>query len=91
MSGSYTRKLYDECNYKLDTKESVGPGNYRFFVGFHENELNNKYCKKNQGSTIPNTWSAVGQRTDIESKLMVLTKNTNLPHKLLQNFFVVYN
>ena len=47
MSGSYNRKLYDNCQFQLKLKESVTPGDYRLYPGQAENELNSEYCEKN--------------------------------------------
>lgn len=77
MSGSYNRKLYDNCQSNLKLRESVSPGDYMLFAGAHENELNNKLCKKNIGSTISNKWDTIGLRTDIESGLKVIVRSTN--------------
>lgn len=77
MSGSYNRKLYDNCQFNLQLKESVSPGEYKLFSGAHENDLNNEYCSKNSNSTISNVWESIGKRTDLESDLLVLKKGTN--------------
>ena len=77
MSGSYNRKLYDNCQFNLQLKESVSPGEYRLFSGAHENELNNEYCSKNTGATVSNVWNSIGQRTDVESDLLVMKRGTN--------------
>ena len=66
MSGSYNRKLYDNCQFNLQLKESVSPGEYRLFPGAHENELNNEYCSKNTNATISNSWNSIGDRTELE-------------------------
>ena len=80
MSGSYNRKLYDNCQFQLKLKESVTPGDYRLYPGQAENELNSEYCEKNIKANIPNTWSAIGYRTDIESELLYLVKGSNCVH-----------
>ena len=80
MSGSYNRKLYDGCQYELKLKESVTPNDYRLYVGAWENDLNSELCNKNEKSTIPNTWKAIGKRTDIESELLYLVKGSNCVH-----------
>ena len=77
MSGSYNRKLYDNCQFNLQLKESVSPGEYKLFSGAHENELNSEYCQKNTNATISNVWGSIGERTDLESDLLILTKGTN--------------
>ena len=77
MSGSYNRKMYDNCQINLQLKESVSPGEYKLFAGAHENELNSEYCQKNTNATISNVWSSIGERTDLESDLLVLTQGTN--------------
>ena len=77
MSGSYNRKLYDNCQFNLQLKESVSPGEYKLFSGAHENDLNNEYCSKNSNSTISNVWESIGKRTDLESDLLVLKKGSN--------------
>jgi hypothetical protein len=77
MSGSYNRKLYDNCQFNLQLKESVSPGEYRLFSGAHENELNNEFCSKNTNATISNLWSSIGDRTDVESDLNVIKRGTN--------------
>ena len=77
MSGSYNRKMYDNCQINLQLKESVSPGEYKLFAGAHENELNSEYCQKNTNATISNVWSSIGERTDLESDLLVLTRGTN--------------
>ena len=71
-SCAFLSPIGHQCNTLV-----MGPGNYRFFSGFHENELNNKYCQKNQSATISNKWDSIGERTQIESDLLVLTKSTN--------------
>ena len=40
MSGSSNRRLYDNCQFNLQLKESVSPGEYKLFSGAYENELN---------------------------------------------------
>ena len=77
MSGSYNRKLYDNCQFNLQLKESVSPGEYRLFAGAHENELNNEYCSKNTNATISNVWKSIGERTDVETDLKVMKRGTN--------------
>lgn len=77
MSGSYNRKLYDNCQFQLKLKESVTPAEYALFVGAHENDLNSEYCKKNAKATIPNTWNAIGYRTDVETELLYLVRGSN--------------
>lgn len=77
MSGSYNRKLYDNCQFQLKLKESVSPCEYKLYNGAHENELNSEYCTKNAKATIPNTWSAIGYRTDVETELLYLVRGSN--------------
>jgi len=77
MSGSYNRKLYDNCQFTLNLKESVSPGEYQLYSGAHENQLNSDYCSKNSNAVISNKWDSIGQRVDIESNLLVLKKHTN--------------
>ncbi len=69
--------MYDNCQINLQLKESVSPGEYKLFAGAHENELNSEYCQKNTNATISNVWSSIGERTDLESDLLVLTRGTN--------------
>ena len=52
MSGSYNRKLYDNCQFQLKLRESVSPGEYKLYQGAYENELNSEYCAKNSNATI---------------------------------------
>ena len=77
MSGSYNRKVYDKCQCSLQLKESVSPGEYRLFSGAHENELNNKYCSDITNATIANNWKSIGQRTELESNLLIMKLGTN--------------
>ena len=77
MSGSYNRKLYDNCQSQLKVKESVSPGEYSLYSGAHENQLNSDFCSKNSNATISNTWESIGVRTDVESDLLILAKGTN--------------
>ena len=77
MSGSYNRKMYDNCHFNIQLKESVSPGEYRLFSGAHENELNSEYCSKNTNATISNDWKSIGTRTELESNLKVLKRGTN--------------
>ena len=80
MSGSYNRLLYDGCQYELKLKESVSPAENRLYIGAHENDLNTELCSKNENATLPNTWKAIGKRTDIESDLLYLVKATKCNH-----------
>ena len=77
MSGSSNRKVYDQCQRNLQLKESVSPGEYRLFSGAHENELNNKYCVNTTNATISNNWKSIGERTEIESNLLIMKLGTN--------------
>lgn len=77
MSGSYNRKLYDNCQFQLKLRESVSPGEYKLFQGAHENDLNSDYCSKSGNATISNKWDSIGKRTEIESDLMYLVRGTN--------------
>ena len=77
MSGSYNRKMYDNCHFNIQLKESVSPGEYRLFSGAHENDLNSEYCSKNTNATISNDWKSIGKRTDLESNLWVIKRDTN--------------
>jgi len=88
MSGSYNRKLYDNCQFNLQLKESVSPGEYRLFSGAHENDLNSEYCSKTSEATITNVWGSIGKRTDLESDLLVMKRGTNCnddKHKTCEN------
>ena len=80
MSGSYNRKLYDNCQFQLKLRESVSPGEYKLYAGAHENELNTEYCQKNGKATISNKWDAVGKRTEVESELLYLVRGSNCNH-----------
>ena len=74
MSGSSNRKMYDECATKLSLKKSVSPGNYKLYPGVFENE---KTCTVNNNSNISSNMKSIGKRTDIESRLLDLVRNTN--------------
>jgi hypothetical protein len=80
MSGSYNRKLYDNCQGQLKLKESVSPCEYKLYSGVFENQLSSEYCDKNTNSTISNKWNTIGLRTDIESELLYLVKGSNCVH-----------
>ena len=80
MSGSYNRKLYDNCQGQLKLKESVTPAEYSLYAGAHENELNSEYCQKNTNATISNKWDSIGKRTDVENELLYLVKGSNCVH-----------
>jgi hypothetical protein len=80
MSGSYNRKLYDNCQGQLKLKESVTPAEYSLYVGAYENELNSEYCQKNTNSTITNKWDSIGKRTEVENELLYLVKGSNCVH-----------
>lgn len=80
MSGSYNRKLYDNCQAELKLRESVSPGEYKLYNGAYENELNSSYCQKNAKANISNKWESIGKRTEIESGLFDLVRGTNCVH-----------
>ena len=80
MSGSYNRKLYDNCQSQLKLKESVTPSEYMLYSGAYENELSSEYCTKNTNATISNTHDSIGNRIDIDSELKYLVKGSNCNH-----------
>lgn len=88
MSGSSNRRLYDNCQFNLQLKESVSPGEYKLFSGAYENELNSEYCSKNAEATISNVWKSIGKRTDLESDLLAMKRLTSCvddKHKPCEN------
>lgn len=95
MSGYNSRFLYDSCTIDTNLVQYTAPCRYDLLVDKYENDtmtidkvpcegkltkVGCNTCNSNKSANIEAKWSSIGQRTDIESDLIWLTRpNTRCP------------
>lgn len=90
MAGYNGRFLYDQCTFDQNLISTTEPCRYSLLLGKFENQnmtikngpcagdLKNKFkckpCDFNKNANIEAKWTTIGQRTDIESDLLIINR-----------------